>query len=77
MLLAGGIHDDIIPLGQVEQLGRDWCGQGVDVQFHHETTPPVRGVTHAAAAVTNFPLAVQFVHDRLAGVPPRNDCGRL
>ncbi|TCW24348.1 lipase family protein [Dietzia cinnamea] len=77
VLLAGGIHDDIIPLGQVEQLGRDWCGQGVDVQFHHETTPPVRGVTHAAAAVTNFPLAVQFVHDRLAGVPPRNDCGRL
>ena len=75
VLLAGGINDDIIPLGQVEQLGRDWCAQGVAVDFHHETTIPITGVTHAAAAVTNFPLALRFVTDRLAGVPPVNDCG--
>lgn len=77
VMLAGGIHDDIIPLGQVEQLGRDWCGSGATVHFHHETTPPVRGITHAAAAVTNFPLALQFVHDRLAGLPAPNDCDTL
>ncbi|MCD2262560.1 lipase family protein [Dietzia aurantiaca] len=75
VMLAGGVNDDIIPLGQVEQLGRDWCAQGATVHLHHETTPPVAGVTHAAAAVTNFPLALQFVHDRLAGLPAPNDCG--
>src|SRR5699024_4586618 len=77
VMLAGGVHDDIIPLGQVEQLGRDWCTRGATVHFHHETTPPVTGVTHGAAAVTNFPLALQFVHDRLAGLPAPNDCGAL
>lgn len=77
VMLAGGIHDDIIPLGQVEQLGRNWCASGATVHFHRETTPPVPGITHAAAAVTNFPLALQFVHDRLAGLPAPNDCGTL
>ncbi len=75
VMLAGGVHDDIIPLGQVEQLGRDWCGQGTPVHFRYETTPPVAGVTHAAAAVTNFAPAVDFVRDRLAGLPAPDDCG--
>lgn len=77
VMLAGGIHDDIIPLGQVEQLGRDWCALGTPVHFRYETTPPVAGITHAAAAVTNFVPAVDFVRDRLAGVPAPNDCGTL
>ena len=75
VMLAGGVHDDIIPLGQVEQLGRDWCGQGTPVHFRYETTPPVAGVTHAAAAVTNFAPAVDFVRDRLADLPAPDDCG--
>lgn len=77
VMLAGGLNDDIIPLGQVRQLGRDWCAQGATVHFHLETTPPVAGVTHAAAAVTNFPLALRFVHDRLAGLPAPDDCATL
>ncbi len=75
VMLSGGLHDDIIPVAQVEQLGRDWCEQGATVHFRHETTPPVPGVTHAAAAVTNFPAAVRFVTDQLAGQPAQNDCG--
>lgn len=77
VMLAGGVHDDIIPLGQVEQLGRDWCAQGTTVHFRYETTPPVPGVTHAAAAVTNFAPAVDFIRDRLAGIPAPDDCGTL
>ncbi|MFN3338937.1 MAG: lipase family protein [Dietzia sp.] len=75
VMLAGGINDDIVPLGQVEQLGRDWCRQGTAVHFRYETTPLIPGVTHAAAAVTNFGPALQFVNDRLAGLPAPNDCG--
>lgn len=75
VMLAGGINDDIIPLGQVEQLGRDWCGQGTPVHMRYETTPLVPGITHAAAAVTNFEPAVQYLRDRLAGIPAPNDCG--
>ncbi|UVE94050.1 lipase family protein [Dietzia sp. B32] len=77
VMIAGGINDDIIPLGQVQQLGRDWCAQGVDVHFRYETTPLVPGITHAAAAVTNFAPAVQYLRDRLAGLPAPNDCGAL
>ena len=75
VMLAGGINDDIIPLGQVEQLGRDWCGQGTAVHFRYETTPLVPGITHAAAAVTNFGPALQYLTDRLAGIPAPDDCG--
>ncbi|MDX2357591.1 lipase family protein [Dietzia sp. PP-33] len=75
VMLAGGVNDDIIPLGQVEQLGRDWCGQGAPVHLRYETTPLIPGVTHAAAAVTNFEPAVRFIIDRLAGLPAPNDCG--
>lgn len=75
VMLAGGVHDDIIPLGQVEQLGRDWCAQGTSVHFRYETTPPVPGVTHGAAAVTNFAPALRFINDRLAGLPAPDDCG--
>ncbi len=75
VMLAGGINDDIIALGQVEQLGRDWCEQGAEVHFRYETTPLIPGITHAAAAVTNFGPAVQFITDRLAGLPVPNDCG--
>lgn len=75
VMLAGGINDDIIPLGQVRELGRQWCAQGTPVHFRYETTPPVPGVTHAAAAVTNFQPAIQFLTDRLAGLPAPNDCG--
>ena len=75
VMLAGGIHDEIIPLGQVEQLGRDWCALGTPVHFRYENTPPIPGITHAAAAVTNFGPALQFVNDRLAGAPAPNDCG--
>ena len=74
-MLAGGINDDIIPLGQVEQLGRDWCAQGTPVHFRYETTPLVPGITHAVAAATNFAPALQFVNDRLAGIPAPDDCG--
>ena len=77
VMLAGGINDDIIPLGQVEQLGRDWCAQGADVHLRYETTPLVPGITHAAAAVTNFGPAVQYLRDRLAGLPAPNDCATL
>ncbi len=75
VMLAGGINDDIIPLGQVEQLGRDWCAQGTPVHFRYETTPLVPGITHAVAAATNFAPALQFVNDRLAGIPAPDDCG--
>ncbi|QGW23079.1 MULTISPECIES: alpha/beta fold hydrolase [unclassified Dietzia] len=77
VMVAGGVHDDIIPLRQVEQLARDWCEQGAAVHFRYETTPPVAGVTHAAAAVTNFPAALDFVTRRLAGELAPNDCGSL
>ena len=75
VMLAGGITDDTIPVGQVEELGRNWCEQGATVHFHHDPTPKIGTLNHVAAAVANFEPGVQFLMDRLAGVPAPNDCG--
>lgn len=75
VMLAGGATDETIPVGQVEELGRNWCEQGTAVHFHHEMTPRISNLNHVAAAVTNFQPAVQYLTDRLAGVPAPNDCG--
>ncbi|MFW0786535.1 lipase family protein [Gordonia sp. CPCC 206044] len=41
VFLEGGLNDDVIPYGQVEQLARDWRAQGADVRFVTNPTPPI------------------------------------
>ncbi|AZG47387.1 lipase family protein [Gordonia insulae] len=41
VFLEGGLHDDVIPYGQVAQLATDWRAQGADVRFVTNPTPPI------------------------------------
>ncbi|WP_024332580.1 lipase family protein [Gordonia hirsuta] len=41
VLLSTGVHDDVIPTGQVNQLYRDWRAQGANVQMMTSYVPPI------------------------------------
>ncbi|MCK0439244.1 lipase family protein [Gordonia alkaliphila] len=41
VLISIGVHDDVIPAGQVKQLYRDWRAQGADVKLTTSYIPPI------------------------------------
>lgn len=41
VLVSTGVHDDVIPNGQVNQLYRDWKRQGADVTLLTDRLPPI------------------------------------
>jgi dienelactone hydrolase len=41
VLISTGVHDDVIPTGQVRQLYRDWKAQGADVRLATSYVPPI------------------------------------
>lgn len=41
VLISTGLHDDVIPTGQVRQLYRDWKAQGADVRLATSYVPPI------------------------------------
>ena len=68
VLLEGGINDDVIPYGQVNQLYRDWRGQGADVRLVTNGIPPIFPglvVNHALPALTTQLPAMNFLLTQL------------
>ncbi|MGC4933494.1 lipase family protein [Gordonia sp. DT30] len=68
VLLEGGINDDVIPYGQVDQLYRDWRAQGADVALVTNTIPPIFPglvVNHALPMVTTLLPATNFLLTQL------------
>ncbi len=64
VLLEGGISDDVIPYGQVQQLYRDWRAQGADVALVTNEIPPVIPglvVNHALPMLTTLLPGTQFL----------------
>lgn len=64
VLLEGGINDDVIPYGQVDQLYRDWRGQGADVRMVTNGIPPIFPglvVNHALPMLTTLLPATNFI----------------
>lgn len=72
------LNDDVVPTEQSQQLGRDWCAKGVDVQMVIDPMPPVLPgmvINHGAPMLTGLPGTVQYLADRIAGVPAPVNCG--
>ena len=72
------VNDDVVPGTQSQQLGRDWCALGVDVEMVLDHTPPIAPglvINHAAPMLTGLGGTVQYLDDRLNGVPAPNNCG--
>ncbi|MCZ0911199.1 lipase [Gordonia amicalis] len=64
VFLEGGLHDDVIPYGQVAQLAADWRAQGADVRFVTNPTPPILTksiVNHVVPMLGTFLPGMEFV----------------
>lgn len=64
VFVEGGLHDDVIPYGQVAQLVADWRAQGADVTFVTDPTPPILTksiVNHVVPMLGTFVPGMEFV----------------
>ncbi|WP_200173736.1 lipase family protein [Tomitella cavernea] len=64
------LGDEWIPESGVIDLFHEWCDQGADVIY-----APVPG-EHLSGGFTSFPMVVQYLSDRLDGVPQAPGCSR-
>ncbi|HET8560492.1 MAG TPA: lipase family protein [Marmoricola sp.] len=76
MLLAvgdkDGTGDGVMVAGDVEALGHEYCRQGVSVRFQR-----FQGSDHTQAGLQFFPLAEDWLAQRLAGVPATGNCASI
>jgi hypothetical protein len=70
VLIVHSALDDIVPYAQDRDLGRAWCGKGVQVRFSTTLVP-----THVLAAVRAYPEAFAWLEARFAGLPAPSNCG--
>ena len=62
------------------QLGRDWCAQGADVEFWTNEEPPFMNklvVNHALPMLVDGERAMQWIADRFNGLPTAPNCGEF
>lgn len=72
--------DPLVPWTAANQLGRDWCAQGADVEFHTNEEPPFLnklGVNHLLALLVDGERDMQWVADRFNGLPTSPNCGEF
>lgn len=72
------INDDVVPGKQSQQLGRDWCAQGAAVEVVMDHTPPVAPglvLNHGLPMFTGLAGTVQYLADRVDGLPAPVNCG--
>jgi hypothetical protein len=68
MYIYEGTVDEMMPVGDVDQLVSQYCSQGVKVQYTRTVND------HLLLAVTGYGQALNFLMDRLQGVPATGNC---
>jgi hypothetical protein len=72
--------DPLVPWTAANQLGRDWCAQGADVQFWTNEQPPFLNkliVNHALTMYVEGERGMQWIADRFNGLPTTPNCGQF
>jgi fermentation-respiration switch protein FrsA (DUF1100 family) len=68
--------DDVLPVAQGRQLGRDWCSRGARVQFNDLVTfLPI--FVHLFQAGTSATNAAAWLAGRFGGTAPTSNCGQI
>jgi pimeloyl-ACP methyl ester carboxylesterase len=78
VLINSNRYDPLVPWTAANQLGRDWCAQGADVEFRTNEEPPFLNklvVNHALPMLVDGEAAMQWVADRFNGLPATPNCG--
>lgn len=73
-------YDPLVPWTQANQLGRDWCAQGVDVQFWTNEQPPFLNKTstnHTLTLWVEGERSMQWIADRFNGLATTPNCGQF
>lgn len=80
IMVTGAENDDFIPFSQTTALVRDWCARGASIVLNTDRIPAVNpgsGNNHLAPVVADYPVGLQFVRDRLAGLPVEGGCATV
>lgn len=78
VLILSNRFDPLVPWTAANQLGRDWCSRGADVQFWTNEQPPFLNkavVNHALPMLVDGERAMQWIADRFNGLPTTPNCG--
>lgn len=73
-------YDPLVPWTQANQLGRDWCVQGADVEFWTNEEPPFlnkTSINHALPLLVDGERGMQWIADRFNGLPSTPNCGEF
>ena len=76
--VQGNLNDDAVEYTQVEQLGRDWCALGTQVDFRVDNTPPILPravINHMVPMLSQQQEVTRYLADRVNGVPAPSNCG--
>ena len=80
VMILSNRFDPLVPWTGVNQLGRDWCAQGADVQFWTNEEPPFLNkaiINHALPMFVDGERGMQWVADRFNGLPTTPNCGEF
>jgi len=80
VLIDSNHFDPLVPWTAANQLGRDWCAQGADVEFRTNEEPPFLNKTvanHALTAFVDGEPAMQWIAGRFNGQPTTSNCGQF
>ena len=80
VMILSNRYDPLVPWTGANQLGRDWCAQGADVQFWTNEEPPFLNkaiINHALPMLVDGERGMQWVADRFNGVPTTPNCGEF
>ena len=80
VMILSNRYDPLVPWTGANQLGRDWCAQGADVQFWTNEEPPFMNklvVNHALPMLVDGECAMQWISDRFNGLPTTPNCGEF
>ncbi len=78
VMILSNRYDPLVPWTAANQLGRDWCAQGADVQFWTNEEPPFLNkaiINHALPMFVDGERAMQWIADRFNGLPTTPNCG--
>jgi triacylglycerol lipase len=79
-LILSNRYDPLVPWTGANQLARDWCAHGADVQFWTNEQPPFLNklvVNHALPMLVDGERAMQWITDRFNGLPTTPNCGQF
>ena len=80
VMILSNRYDPLVPWTAANQLGRDWCAQGADVQFWTNEQPPFLNkavINHALPMLVDGERGMQWIADRFNGLPTTPNCGQF